>query len=94
MTVPYVLPMSDSGIETTVPGGRGAAGGGLGPDSPVEVRTRFDGRWVGGFRILGREGAGLRIARCSDGSALPVLFGLEEVRPSAPPVADNWPVSA
>lgn len=87
--------LMNSGIDTMVPGDRAAAGReDLSPESPVEVRTRFDGRWVGGFRVVGREGAGLRIARNSDGSALPGLFGFEEVRPSAPPAADHRAVSA
>jgi len=49
----------------------------------VEVRSRFDRRWVGGFEIaepIGEPRAGYRIRRRSDRSVLPVVFSPEDVR--------------
>lgn len=66
----------------------------LAPGCPVEVRTRFDGRWVGGFRVVGRETAGFRIARCRDGSMLPEVFGPAELRPTVTGGSTPWPASA
>jgi hypothetical protein len=53
----------------------------LAPGCPVEVRTRFDGRWVGGFQVVAREAAGFLVARCRDGSLLPEPFSSAELRP-------------
>jgi hypothetical protein len=54
----------------------------------VEVRTRFDGAWVAGFEVVGREPqagrdgqAQLRVRRRSDGFVLPERFAPDEVRP-------------
>lgn len=66
----------------------------LAPGSPVEVRTRFDGRWVGGFRVVGREAAGFVIARSRDGSTLPELFGRAELRPTMTGAPTPLPASA
>jgi hypothetical protein len=49
----------------------------------VEVRSRFDQQWVGGFEIAERvaePGPGFRIRRRSDRSVLPVVFDPEDVR--------------
>jgi hypothetical protein len=55
------------------------------PDSGtrVEVRSRFDQQWVGGFEIAERVAGpdlGYRIRRRSDRSVLPVVFAAEDVR--------------
>ena len=59
----------------------------LGEGVVVEVRTRFDGRWVGGYRVAAVSSAGYLLARVSDGLTLPEAFGETEVRP-----AGAWPV--
>jgi hypothetical protein len=79
-------------IVTTVP--RNLDQVGLAPGCPVEVRTRFDGRWVGGFRVVQQEEAGFLIARCRDGSKLPELFSPAELRPTVTGGAATWPASA
>jgi hypothetical protein len=66
----------------------------LAPGCPVEVRTRFDGRWVAGFRVVGHEAAGFRIARCRDGSMLPEVFSPAELRPTIRGGSTPWPASA
>lgn len=66
----------------------------LAPGCPVEVRTRFDGRWVGGFRLVACEAAGLVVARSRDGSTLPELFTSTEVRPLVAATPASWPASA
>ena len=56
----------------------------------VEVRTRFDGRWVSGFtvaEVVPAEPQGsFRLRRAIDGTVLPAVFGPEDVRlpPSQP----------
>jgi hypothetical protein len=53
------------------------------PDSGtrVEVRSRFEHQWVGGFEVAERvAGPGYRVRRRSDRSVLPVVFGPDEVR--------------
>ncbi len=52
----------------------------LEPGTAVEVRNRFDGRWVRGFEIAELSGDSYRLVRLSDGSELPELFGRDEVR--------------
>jgi hypothetical protein len=48
---------------------------------PVEVRSRYDGRWNRGFEIAEELGADIyRVRRLSDGSVLPVEFSPEDVR--------------
>ena len=59
----------------------------MGHYDEVEVRSRFDGRWVAGFELAdvrqdGGEGAGFMVRRQSDGRVLPEPFGPEEVRPA------------
>jgi len=73
---------------------RAEGGAGLGPGSPVEVRTRFDGRWVSGFRVVAVEAGRFRIARSRDGSTLPEFFGTAEVRPLGVGHPALWPASA
>jgi hypothetical protein len=57
------------------------------PRQDVEVLCRFDGAWVGGFQVdEAKEICGeqrYRLVRLSDGVVLPVLFGLDELRPRA-----------
>lgn len=57
------------------------------PRQDVEVLCRFDGTWVGGFQVDdATEICGerrYRLLRLSDGVVLPVLFGIDELRPRA-----------
>jgi len=49
----------------------------------VEVRSRFDQRWVQGFEVVepvDEPAAAYRILRRSDHAVLPVLFAPEDVR--------------
>ena len=49
----------------------------------VEVRSKFDQQWVGGFEVaeeVAEPGPGYRIRRRSDRSVLPVVFAPEDVR--------------
>ena len=46
----------------------------------IEVRSRFDGRWVRGFEIEERRPDGLLVRRVSDDSVLPAVFTADEVR--------------
>jgi hypothetical protein len=63
------------------------------PGSDVEVRSRFDGKWVGGFQVAELGGPTgnerVRIRRRSDGSVLPAVFTAAEVRdpPTLPTMA-------
>jgi hypothetical protein len=54
------------------------------PRQDVEVRSRFDGRWVGGFQVSETTDVGgeerYRLTRLSDGVVLPELFDAREVR--------------
>jgi hypothetical protein len=48
---------------------------------PVEVRSRYDGRWNRGFEIAEELGAdAYRLRRLSDGSVLPAEFSPEDLR--------------
>lgn len=57
------------------------------PGADVRVRSRFDDRWVGGFRVCGfvptDDGAGVsyRLRRTSDGVELPATFAPGDVEP-------------
>jgi hypothetical protein len=57
------------------------------PGARVQVRCRFDGRWVSGFvaSALGddAEHPAIRVRRLSDGSVLPHDFTIDEVRVDA-----------
>jgi len=61
-------------------------------DTPVEVRSRFHDRWVGGFEIAeavkvsGRYR--YRLSRRSDGDPLPILFDACDVRATTSRVDD------
>jgi len=52
----------------------------LSPGTEVEVSNLFTGRWTTGFRIVGREADGYRIA-LSDGSQVPAVFPAARLRP-------------
>ena len=60
----------------------------MGERDEVEVRLRFDGRWVGGFEIAGVQGSGpdreVWLRRRSDGAVLPAPFAGHEVRRLGP----------
>jgi len=47
----------------------------------VDVRSRFVGAWTHGFEIEEAVDGGYRIRRVSDGSILPDVVSVEEVRP-------------
>ncbi len=58
--------------------------------SAVDVRSRFDGSWSGGFAVAEVVGKGqpvselrYRLRRRSDGAVLPRLFSHQEVVPTA-----------
>jgi len=51
--------------------------------TPVEVRSKFDRQWVGGFEVAEpteHPGGGYRIRRRSDRAVLPVVFLAQDVR--------------
>jgi hypothetical protein len=54
----------------------------LHPGAPVEVRTRFDGRWSRGFEIAAIERDLVLLRRRSDGAVLPRSFQPADVRPA------------
>jgi hypothetical protein len=50
----------------------------------VQIRCRFDGRWVSGFTVSAFEDGpepSVRVRRVSDSSELPRGFSLDDVRP-------------
>jgi hypothetical protein len=50
----------------------------------VQIRCRFDGRWVSGFTVSAFEAGpepSVRVRRVSDSSELPRGFPLDDVRP-------------
>jgi hypothetical protein len=49
----------------------------------VEVHTKFNDSWVGGFEIAEVVDGGYRVRRASDGSLLPNLTSEADVRPTA-----------
>ena len=50
--------------------------------TPVEVRNRYDQRWISGFEVadVNLEEETYRLRRVSDRAVLPVSFGAGEVR--------------
>ena len=66
---------------TTVDSGNGAAIS----RREVEVRSRFDGRWVSGFEIADVSDDRYLLRRRSDGAMLPVAFPAHEIRSRVPP---------
>ncbi len=50
------------------------------PDTDVEVRSEFSGRWVPGFAVEESGDAGYRLRRKSDTVVLPEWFSADEVR--------------
>lgn len=52
----------------------------------VEVRSRFDGSWSGGFSLESEERdedgklSGRKVRRLSDGMVLPMVFDVRDVR--------------
>jgi len=55
-------------------------GGAMQLHVPVEVRNRYDGRWVQGFEVVEERGSGYRLCRLSDDTVLPGEFPTEDVR--------------
>ena len=53
---------------------------GLTAGEAIEVRNRFDRRWIGGYEIAGANARGFRVRRRSDGRELPEVFAATEVR--------------
>jgi hypothetical protein len=47
----------------------------------VDVRSRFVGAWTRGFVVEEAVAGGYTIRRISDGSVLPDVFSVEEIRP-------------
>lgn len=54
----------------------------LAPGEAVAVRTRFDGTWADGYRVIRELEGRYLVERCSDGFELPVDFDVEELRPT------------
>jgi hypothetical protein len=54
----------------------------------IEVRTRFDGRWVRGFEIAANDLDSYLIRRRSDGTVLPFAFAADEIRRARPSYRD------
>ena len=52
------------------------------PGTGIEIRNRFEGRWCGGFVVVGSGDDGYKVRRCSDGAVLGVTFNAEVVRPA------------
>lgn len=63
--------------------------------TPIEVRSRFDGSWTGGFVLEAEERdengriVGRRVQRLSDGMVLPMVFEVRDVR-RAEDRRDTW----
>ncbi len=55
--------------------------GGFGIGDLVEVRNRFDDRWIHGFAVAVVGDAAYQLRRMSDGSVLPAWFAADVVRP-------------
>jgi hypothetical protein len=49
----------------------------------VEVHTRYNDSWVGGFEIAEVVDGGYRVRRTSDGSLLPDLTSEADLRPAS-----------
>ena len=64
-----------------VEAGSGARHGALGIGEPVEIRNRFDGRWIHGFAVAVVGDAVYQLRRMSDGYVLPAWFAADVVRP-------------
>jgi hypothetical protein len=47
---------------------------------PVEVRNRFDARWIRGFVVDEVVADGFHVRRLSDDQVIPSVFAREEVR--------------
>lgn len=52
----------------------------LSAGTAVEVHTGFDRSWSKGFEVVEATDIGYRLRRQSDGSLLPVVFPVEDVR--------------
>ncbi|MCU1353229.1 MAG: hypothetical protein JWM05_2438 [Acidimicrobiales bacterium] len=50
----------------------------------VEVRCRYDGRWVDGFDVAEPVADGYRVRRSLDGRVLPSDFSRDDVRAASP----------
>jgi len=62
----------------------------LEPGTAIEVRNRFEQRWVRGFEVVEVGDGGYRVRRLSDGSVLPVTFLAEDVRPEREKRRGQW----
>jgi hypothetical protein len=49
-------------------------------NEPVEVRSRYQGEWTGGFDVVEEGPTGYRVRRTSDGMILPAEVPTEDVR--------------
>lgn len=61
----------------------------LPPGTRVDVRNRLDGGWAKGFEIIDSSDRGYELRRTSDGSALPMTFGFDDVRKERRK-SNNW----
>jgi hypothetical protein len=62
----------------------------LEPGTAVEVRNRFEQRWVRGFEIAEVTDEGYCVRRLSDGSVLPLTFSADDVRPAREKRGGQW----
>lgn len=46
----------------------------------VEVRTRFEGAWAGGYEVVAANRQGVRVRRHSDGYEIPRTFTAGDIR--------------
>lgn len=78
--------MAEPAVHRGVGGPTGPSG--QGEPAAVEVRTRFDGTWAGGYTLVDVDADGRhRVRRCSDGAVLPVAFDGSDIRIAGPSLA-------
>jgi len=52
----------------------------LEPETPVEVRNRFNEEWAPGFTVERVLPAGYTVRRVRDGAVLPLVVGPDDIR--------------
>lgn len=65
---------------TIAPNRSGTGSPPLRTGDPVQVRNRFEDRWVHGFSVAARGDEGYQLRRASDGAILPAWFPPAMVR--------------
>ena len=57
----------------------------IAPETPVAVRTRYDGSWAEGFEVAAvrsEEADPYVVRRTSDSAVLPAQFSTDDIRPT------------